>query len=123
MSGTTTHPTSPEGLVVKYLEADNFIDFGDDSPRPSVEQLDEDLTRQIRVLVHGGHHHPSQSPDCEKQTLDNEPLYVRSLSSTFILLYTSFYRSSLRGTIQGIQSITQIHSNGRSLWPVVPSQS
>lgn len=79
---TMTRPTSPEGLVVKHLEdVSEPIDFRiSNSSRPSAEQLDEGLSRQLSDFVHGGgHHHHPQSPDCEKQTPpDDEPLYVRA---------------------------------------------
>ena len=86
-----TRPTSPEGCVVKYQEPeiDEPISFRiANFSRPDARQLGEGLTRQISGFVHKGHHHRSQSLDCEKQTLpDEQPLYVCSLSSSFIFIY------------------------------------
>lgn len=73
---------SLEKLAVKSLkDVEDSIDFRlSKSSRPSAEQLDEGLSRQLSDLVHGGHQHR----DIEKQAPPVEPLYVITFASYIV---------------------------------------
>lgn len=82
-----TPHASEEGLAVKSLEdVQEPVDFRlKTTSRPSAEQLDESIGRQLNDLVHEGHHH---NADPEKQHPENsEPLYV----TIFVILLRSVF--------------------------------
>lgn len=79
----TTHP---EGLGLRSLEdVQETVDcrLGTAS-RPSAEELDKGLTRQISDAIRPHHHHTTHDPEKQESTevsegpSESEPIYVRA---------------------------------------------
>lgn len=86
-----------DGLAVRsFEEVHDVVDFRlDRASRPSVEQLDEGITRQLHDLVHGHEHERQHHPeeDLEKSAAKEvvappEPLYVSDIFKLFVSTYS-----------------------------------
>lgn len=87
-SATATHSSEPEGLACKTLEEiDEPIDPRlDPLSRPSSDELDLTLTRQLSDLVQSTVSRRQSSDSTAKEKLE-EPIYVSSLCLSYFLSY------------------------------------
>lgn len=86
MSDSQKPHISTQELALKSLEdVQEPIDFRlKGMTRPSQEQLDEGVTRQLSHLMDHGKHHISDD-DKEEQTIEeSEPVYVRHITNAFL---------------------------------------
>lgn len=83
MSDYLAHASKVEELDLKTLEdvAEPVDARLSKASRPSQEQLDEGLTRQLSDFIHHGQHHLNVDDEEKRSPTEPEPIYVRAATT------------------------------------------